>query len=67
MNNFYNKSDAEGIIRRLEKLTPDAERKWGKMDTGQMLAHLNAGVETSMGLISPKESVYGEDTRPLYL
>ncbi|AZQ57967.1 DUF1569 domain-containing protein [Maribacter sp. MJ134] len=50
MNNLYNQSDVNGIIERLEKLTPNAERKWGKMNTAQMLAHLNAFLETALNI-----------------
>ncbi|MCC5929103.1 MAG: DUF1569 domain-containing protein [Cyclobacteriaceae bacterium] len=59
MKNLYNQSDVEGIISRLEKLAPDAERKWGKMSVAQMLAHLNANMETSLGLIFPKRAFMG--------
>ncbi len=30
----------DDIIGRIDKLTPDTQRLWGKMDVAQMLAHL---------------------------
>ena len=55
MNNLFNASDTEGILTRLEKLGPDAQRQWGKMNVNQMLAHCNASLETAMGLNSPEK------------
>lgn len=60
MNNLYNQSDVNGILERLEKLTPDAERKWGKMNIGQMLAHVNVSLETAIGLNFPKRMFIGK-------
>lgn len=59
MNNLYNQTDYSGIINRLEKLEENAERKWGKMDVAQMLAHLNVSIETAMGLNFPKRMFVG--------
>lgn len=55
MNNLYNALDAAAILARLEKLEPDAQRQWGKMNVNQMLAHCNASLETAMGLNSPQK------------
>lgn len=49
MNNLYNPSDVSEILERIEKLTPDSQRQWGKMNAAQMLAHCNKSVETAMG------------------
>lgn len=59
MNNLYEKSDVEGIIRRLEKLGPDAQREWGTMSVTQMLAHCNVSLETALGLNFPKRKFIG--------
>tara|TARA_R110002074_G_scaffold21547_1_gene66805 strand:+ start:2048 stop:2497 length:450 start_codon:yes stop_codon:yes gene_type:complete len=60
MNNLYNQSDLIEILERLEKLTPNAERKWGKMNIGQMLAHVNTSLETAIGLNFPKRMFIGK-------
>lgn len=59
MNNLYNQNDVDGILTRLEKLTPNAERHWGKMNVGQMLAHVNVSLETAMGRNFPKRMFIG--------
>lgn len=49
MNNLFNQSDVSQILARIEKLTPDSQRQWGKMNVAQMLAHSNMSLETAMG------------------
>jgi hypothetical protein len=49
MNNLFNQPDVSGITERVEKLTVNSQRLWGKMNVGQMLAHCNVSMETAMG------------------
>jgi hypothetical protein len=60
MKNLYNQSDVSGILERIHKLTPDAQRQWGKMNASQMLAHCNAALETAMGRNFPKRLFIGK-------
>jgi hypothetical protein len=46
---FYNKEVYESILNRLESTSPNAERKWGKMDVAQMLHHLNLAIGSGLG------------------
>ena len=39
MKNLFNKDVYDEVIQRMNALTPQTERKWGKMDVSQMLAH----------------------------
>lgn len=39
MKNLFNNNTYEEIINRLNALTPQSERQWGKMNVAQMLAH----------------------------
>lgn len=55
MNNLFNAADTEGILNRLEKLNLDAQKQWGKMSIGQMLAHCSASLETAMGRNEPEK------------
>ncbi len=59
MNTLYNQSDVKGILERIEKLTSNTEKKWGKMDVAQMLAHLNAFLETGLNLNIEKRMFIG--------
>lgn len=49
MNNLFNPSDVSEILNRIEKLTPNSQRQWGKMNVAQMLAHCNISMETAIG------------------
>jgi Protein of unknown function (DUF1569) len=60
MNNLYNQLDVDGILKRIEQLQPDTQRLWGKMNVGQMLAHVNVSLETAMGLNFPKRMFIGK-------
>lgn len=39
MQSLYNKTAYDEIISRLNQLTPNTGRKWGKMEVAQMMAH----------------------------
>jgi hypothetical protein len=49
MNNLYNSTHVSGILERIEKLSPNSQRQWGKMNVAQMLAHCNVSLETALG------------------
>lgn len=40
------------IVRRVEALRPDSERKWGKMSVDQMLWHVSDALALSLGDIT---------------
>lgn len=65
MHNLYNQSDVAGILKRIEKLTPETDRQWGKMDAAQMLAHCSKILETAMGRNVPKRMFIGRIFGPL--
>ena len=43
--NIFDKEVSDGIIARLNTLTPESQRLWGKMEVGRMLAHCNVAYE----------------------
>lgn len=45
MENLFTKEGVEKTIDRLNNLTANSERKWGKMTVGQMLAHCSVSYE----------------------
>jgi hypothetical protein len=59
MNNLYNQLDVTEIIERINNLTVNAQRQWGKMNVAQMLAHVNVSIETAVGLNFPKRMFIG--------
>ena len=45
MKNVFNEQDMNELLSRLNQLTPETQRKWGKMTVAQMLAHCNVTYE----------------------
>lgn len=45
MKNIFEKAVTDEVINRVNQLTQDTEPSWGKMNVGQMLAHLNVAYE----------------------
>jgi hypothetical protein len=43
--NIFTQEVSQEIIGRINKLTPDSQRQWGKMDVAKMLAHCNVAYE----------------------
>jgi hypothetical protein len=49
LKNLFDPIVKEEIITRINALRPATQRKWGKMDVAQMLAHLQAPLGVPMG------------------
>lgn len=60
MKNLFNKENVVEIQERLSKLSSKSERRWGKMNTVQMLAHCNVSMETAMGQNTVKRTFIGK-------
>jgi hypothetical protein len=43
------------LRRRVESLSPQAQRQWGKMSVDQMLWHCNLALEMALGTHQPEE------------
>jgi Protein of unknown function (DUF1569) len=54
MKNLFDPNEKNEILERIEKLTPNTERLWGKMDVAQMLAHCNVPYELVYEAKHPK-------------
>jgi Protein of unknown function (DUF1569) len=44
--NIFTKEVSDDVINRINKLTAESQRQWGKMDVGKMLAHCSVAYET---------------------
>lgn len=47
------------IIQRINKLTPQTNAVWGKMNVAQMLNHCSKAIEVPLGLRQPKSNLFG--------
>ena len=50
---LHDQATRANIRRRIESLTPETPRQWGKMSIDQMLWHVNEGLSMSLGKITP--------------
>lgn len=49
VKNLFDPAAKQEIIERINKLTPQTQRVWGKMDVSQMLAHLQMPMGVALG------------------
>lgn len=49
IKNLFDAAVKQDILTRINKLTPETQRKWGKMDVGQMLAHCQMTLGVAVG------------------
>jgi hypothetical protein len=52
--NIFSAPVADGIIKRINTLTPETKPLWGKMNVAQMLAHCNVSYEMTYEDKHPK-------------
>ncbi|MGV3697397.1 DUF1569 domain-containing protein [Flavobacterium sp.] len=49
MSSIYSKADNDKVIERINQLTPESQRLWGKMTVDQMLSHCQAPIDFAFG------------------
>jgi hypothetical protein len=49
IKDLFDPAVKQDILERINNLTATSERKWGKMDVAQMLAHLQPPIEVAYG------------------
>jgi hypothetical protein len=59
MKNLFEAAAVEEVKERLERLTPDSARLWGKMNAAQAVAHCAAGLELATGDRLPPRKLLG--------
>ena len=54
MKNILNEEDRKELIARVNNLSEDDKRLWGKMNVNQMVCHITDGLRVSMQEIMTK-------------
>lgn len=57
MNSLTLKESNQKIVERINKLSSDTAPLWGKMNSGQMLAHCTVGLRIANGEVMPKSNI----------
>lgn len=66
MKSLFESTATSEILERIENISPQSSKQWGKMDVAQMLAHCANGLEMAMGIIHPKRVFIGRIIGPLF-
>ncbi|MGE5276503.1 MAG: DUF1569 domain-containing protein [Acidobacteriota bacterium] len=64
MENLFDPGTYESMRQRLDRLSPDAARQWGKMTVAQMLAHCSRALEVGTGDLPRKQALIGKIFAP---
>ena len=60
MKTIFDSDTLEELFDRLGKLTPDAERQWGKMSPAQMMEHTARALEMATGQKPMQQAFLGK-------
>jgi len=56
MKNLFDAAVTSQVQTRLGNLTPQSERRWGKMTAPQMLAHCSLSMQWALGEVVPEKA-----------
>ena len=65
MKNLFEPADVSEVMERLDTLTPESPRLWGKMTAPQAVAHCCISLQTAVGDHLPKQMWLGRLIGPL--
>ncbi len=60
MKSLFETSTLDEFIDRIHTLNPDTERKWGKMNASQMMAHCSAALKMAVGDVKLSQLFIGK-------
>lgn len=66
MKNVFQPEVLEEIKQRINKLQPDTQREWGKMEVAQMMAHCSAALEVAAAQKFPPRIFIGRILGPFF-
>ena len=65
MKNLFEAARVEEVKQRIDRLRPDSERQWGKMNAPQAVAHCSGGLELALGDMRPPRVLLGRIMGPI--
>ena len=66
MKNVFQPDALQEVNQRINKLQPNSQRQWGKMDVAQMFAHCSAALEVAAGKKFPPRIFIGRILAPFF-
>ena len=64
VRNLFEPAVKQEIVDRINKLTPESKAGWGKMNVGQMLAHLQMPIGVVLGKHKIVPNFFGRTIGP---
>jgi thiamine phosphate synthase YjbQ (UPF0047 family) len=65
LKNLYDPGVKKDIIDRINKLTPQTQPQWGKMNVSQMMAHVQMPIGSAVGIYKLPRTFLGKMIGPL--
>jgi len=65
MEDLFDPASAEQLRQRIQSVTPDSPRQWGKMSAAQMMEHCARGLEMASGECKPPRVFIGKFLGPM--
>jgi len=66
MKNLFTTDAKQEVLARMNTLSPQSNRQWGKMEVDQMLAHCSAALEVAVGQKFPPRLFIGRVLAPIF-
>lgn len=66
MKTLFDQADRDSVLQRLDALTADTPRQWGKMTAAQMVTHCARALETGTGDRPMKQKLIGKILMPFF-
>lgn len=66
MKSLFEESTRLEIVKRIDSVSRQSARQWGKMNVSQMLSHCGHGLDMAMGTINPRRVFLGKILGPLF-
>ena len=64
MHDLFDATDRRSILDRFDRLTPQSQRQWGKMDVAQMMAHCAVPLEQAASGRAIRQRLIGKILAP---
>lgn len=66
MKTLFQPETVDEMISRIDRLQPNSQRQWGKMDVAQMMAHCSATLDMASGRLNLPRVFIGRLIGPLF-
>jgi uncharacterized protein DUF1569 len=66
MKNLFEQETVDDVVSRIDELQPTSQRRWGKMDVAQMMAHCSITMDIASGRLNLPRMFLGRLIAPFF-